>query len=267
MRYDVRCTYPLINLSHVQHGVSRPETPYSTPLFGSRISFPYRQTIALRISRRNCGVVAFRLPDQGVLKCLSEFVHLIRITTRDGQCLSQLVVGPPKRISGQLNKDPGNVGEKGRVERIRRRIVPDAVFRVPYRRHNRFGRRPCPISKRDLWVDRTQVACRTHVDLIGTEHEQRPRTLCSIGNDHRELVAPRLGLADKPYRGFSIASRGRQHHMEIFARIGVEQRLLKWRDAVREQRTLQDDQPALVVFLVPSDQLLPIIARCVFRLV
>ena len=74
-------------------------------------------------------------------------------------------------------------------------------------------------------------------------------------------------MANEPKRRLPVASRGDQDQMEILFRTGVEEHLFEERNAPGEEPIANDDQTAVVLFLVLADQGLTFVACSVTSLV
>ena len=99
-----------------------------------------------------------------------------------------------------------------------------------------------------------KVAGRSHVDAVRPQDHQGAGALGLVRHDHRELPAPRLGLANDPKSRLAISPWGSEHEMKILSRIGIEQCLLEERDAGWEDHVPHHDETTIVGVLVVPNQ-------------
>ena len=83
------------------------------------------------------------------------------------------------------------------------------------------------IGKLELWIDRSQVTGRPHVDGVRPQDKQRAGTLGPIRDDHGKLSTARLRLPDQAERRLSVTARRSKKHMQVLLGVCIEEGLLE----------------------------------------
>ncbi len=152
------------------------------------------------------------------------------------------------------------------MERIRSWIFLNSLFRLIHRRDDGACCYERAIREEQLRVDGSEITRRAHDDPVCRKREECPRALGLIRNDHRQSAAASMCLSCESNGRLAVSTRCTQEDVKILARVHVEQNPFERCDAMREERVTDYDETALVLSLVPCDERLTFVARCVLRL-
>jgi len=97
-------------------------------------------------------------------------------------------------------------GQEAEQKRVRVRAGRDIIEGTFDGRDDVLGANEVVVAELELGVNRPEIGCRPHEDLVGAEGQERHRALGVVGHDDRERLAPCLGRPDEPHRDFAVAA-------------------------------------------------------------